>query len=145
KGDIEVEVALQYNDGYQEAVFYFANNINTREGGTHLTGFRSAVTSRIAAYAEANGFLKGFKGGVTGDDVREGLTAVVSVRLPEPQFEGQTKAKLGNTDVKGLVQQIVNDKLAEAFEEDPTTARTIVAKSVRAPPAPVAPRDARHP
>src|SRR5439155_1937232 len=108
KGDIEVEVALQYNDGYQENVFSFANNIHTREGGTHLTGFRSAVTSRIAAYAEANGFLKGFKGGVTGDDVREGLTAVVSVRLPEPQFEGQTKAKLGNTDVKGLVQQIVN-------------------------------------
>src|SRR5206468_1159767 len=96
KGDIEIEVALQYNDGYQESVFSFANNINTREGGTHLTGFRAAVTSRIAAYAEANGFLKGFKGGVTGDDVREGLTAVVSVRLPEPQFEGQTKAKLGN-------------------------------------------------
>src|SRR3989475_4394354 len=81
KGDIEIEVALQYNDGYQESVFSFANNINTREGGTHLTGFRAAVTSRIAAYAEANGFLKGFKGGVTGDDVREGLTAVVSVRL----------------------------------------------------------------
>ena len=118
KGDIEIEVALQYNDGYQESVFSFANNINTREGGTHLTGFRAAVTSRITAYAEANGFLKGFKGGVTGDDVREGLTAVVSVRLPEPQFEGQTKAKLGNSDIKGLVQQIVNDKLAEAFEED---------------------------
>ncbi len=144
KGDIEVEVALQYNDGYQEAVFSFANNINTREGGTHLTGFRAALTSRLAAYAEANGFLKGFKGGLTGDDVREGLTAVVSVRLPEPQFEGQTKAKLGNSDIKGLVQQVVNDKLAEAFEEDPTTARKIVDKCVRAAQAREAARKARE-
>jgi DNA gyrase subunit B len=144
KGDIEIEVALQYNDGYQESVFAFANNINTREGGTHLTGFRAAVTSRITAYAEANGFLKGFKGGVTGDDVREGLTAVVSVRLPEPQFEGQTKAKLGNSDIKGLVQQVVNDKLAEAFEEDPTTARKIADKCVRAAQAREAARKARE-
>ncbi len=144
KGDIEVEVALQYNDGYQEAVFSFANNINTREGGTHLTGFRAALTSRLASYAEANGYLKGFKGGISGDDVREGLAAVVSVRLPEPQFEGQTKAKLGNTDVKGLVQQIVNDKLAEAFEEDPATARKIVDKCVRAAQAREAARKARE-
>jgi DNA gyrase subunit B len=144
KGDIEVEVALQYNDGYQESVFSFANNINTREGGTHLTGFRAAVTSRIAAYAEANGFLKSFKGGVTGDDVREGLCAVVSVRIPDPQFEGQTKAKLGNSDVKGLVQQIVNDKLAEAFEEDPTTARKIADKATRAAQAREAARKARE-
>ena len=144
KGDIEIEVALQYNDGYQESVFSFANNINTREGGTHLTGFRAALTSRIAAYAEANGFLKNFKGGVTGDDVREGLCAVVSVRIPDPQFEGQTKAKLGNSDVKGLVQQIVNDKLAEAFEEDPTTARKIADKSTRAAQAREAARKARE-
>jgi DNA gyrase subunit B len=144
RGDIEVEVALQYNDGYQENVFAFANNINTREGGTHLTGFRAALTSRLASYAEANGYLKGFKGGISGDDVREGLAAVVSVRLPEPQFEGQTKAKLGNTDVKGLVQQIVNDKLAEAFEEDPTTARKIVDKCVRAAQAREAARKARE-
>jgi DNA gyrase subunit B len=144
KGDIEVEVALQYNDGYQESVFSFANNINTREGGTHLTGFRAALTGRITAYAEANGYLKTFKGGVTGDDVREGLTAVVSVRLPEPQFEGQTKAKLGNSDIKGLVQQVVNDKLAEAFEEDPTTARKIVEKCVRAAQAREAARKARE-
>src|SRR5437016_4138991 len=144
KGDIEVEVALQYNDGYQENVFSFANNINTREGGTHLTGFRAALTSRLAAYAEAQGFLKGFKGGVSGDDVREGLTAVVSVRLPDPQFEGQTKAKLGNTDVKGLVQQVVNDKLAESFEEDPTTARKIADKCVRAAQAREAARKARE-
>ncbi len=144
RGDIEVEVALQYNDGYQENVFAFANNINTREGGTHLTGFRAALTSRLASYAEANGYLKSFKSGISGDDVREGLAAVVSVRLPEPQFEGQTKAKLGNTDVKGLVQQIVNDKLAEAFEEDPTTARKIVDKCVRAAQAREAARKARE-
>src|SRR6266403_1261064 len=144
KGDIEVEVALQYNDGYQESVFSFANNINTREGGTHLTGFRAALTSRLTAYAEAQGFLKSFKGGVSGDDVREGLTAVVSVRLPDPQFEGQTKAKLGNTDVKGLVQQVVNDKLTESFEEDPTTARKIADKCVRAAQAREAARKARE-
>src|SRR6059036_1799843 len=144
KGDIEVEVALQYNDGYQESVFSFANNINTREGGTHLTGFRAALTSTLSTYAQANGFLKNFKGGISGDDVREGLTAVVSVRLPEPQFEGQTKAKLGNSDIKGLVQQVVNDKLAEAFEEDPTTARKIVDKCVRAAQAREAARKARE-
>jgi len=144
KGDIEVEVALQYNDGYQESVFSFANNINTREGGTHLTGFRAALTSTLSNYAQANGFFKTFKGGISGDDVREGLTAVVSVRMPEPQFEGQTKAKLGNSDIKGLVQQVVNDKLAEAFEEDPTTARKIVDKCVRAAQAREAARKARE-
>src|SRR5262249_41783907 len=99
KGDVEVEVALQYNDGYQESLFSFANNINTREGGTHLTGFRASLTSTISTYAQTNGYLKGFKGAVTGDDVREGLTAVVSVRMADPQFEGQTKAKLGNSEV----------------------------------------------
>ncbi|HZO41096.1 MAG TPA: DNA gyrase subunit B, partial [Methylomirabilota bacterium] len=144
KGDIEVEVALQYNDGYQESVFSFANNINTREGGTHLTGFRAALTSTLSNYSQANGFLKNFKGGISGDDVREGLTAVVSVRLPEPQFEGQTKSKLGNSDIKGLVQQVVNDKLAEAFEEDPTTARKIADKCVRAAQAREAARKARE-
>src|SRR4029434_4412353 len=144
KGDVEVEVALQYNDGYQESVFSFANNINTREGGTHLTGFRAALTGQLSTYAEANGFLKSFKGGVTGDDVREGLCAVVSVRIPDPQFEGQTKAKLGNTDVKGLVQKLVNDKLAEAFEEDPTTARKIADKATRAAQAREAARRARE-
>jgi DNA gyrase subunit B len=144
KDATEVEVALQYNDGYQENVFSFANNINTREGGTHLTGFRAALTGTIAGYARANGFLKSFKGDVTGDDVREGLTAVVSVRIPEPQFEGQTKSKLGNSEVRGLVQQIVNDRLAEAFEEDPTTARKIADKCVRAAQAREAARKARE-
>ena len=144
KDNIEVEVALQYNDGYQESLFSFANNINTREGGTHLTGFRAALTGQISSYAQAQGYLKTFKGAVTGDDVREGLTAVVSVRIPDPQFEGQTKAKLGNSEVKGLVQQIVNDRLAEAFEEDPTTARKIVDKCVRAAQAREAARKARE-
>src|SRR3989454_7470719 len=144
KGDIEVEVALQYNDGYQESVFSFANNINTREGGTHLTGFRAALTVTLSNYAQANGFLKNFKSGITGDDVREGLTAVVSVPLPEPHFEGQTKAKLGNSDIKGLVQQIVNEKLAEAFEEDPTTTRKIVDNCVGAAQAREAARKARE-
>jgi DNA gyrase subunit B len=144
KGDTEVEVALQYNDGYQESLFSFANNINTREGGTHLTGFRAALTSQISGYAKAQGYLKTFKGDISGDDVREGLTAVVSVRIPDPQFEGQTKAKLGNTDVKGLVQQIVNDRLGEAFEEDPTTARKIAEKCVRAAQAREAARKARE-
>jgi DNA gyrase subunit B len=144
KGDTEVEVALQYNDGYQENVFSFANNINTREGGTHLTGFRAALTRTLSAYAQANGFLKTFKSGISGEDVREGLTAVISVRLREPQFEGQTKAKLGNSDVKGLVESVVNEKLARTFEEDPTTARKIAEKSVRAAQAREAARKARE-
>jgi DNA gyrase subunit B len=144
KGDIEVEVAVQYNDGYQENVFSFANNINTREGGTHLTGFRAALTRTLSAYAQANGFLKSFKGGISGDDVREGLTAVISVRLREPQFEGQTKAKLGNSEVKGLVESVVNDKLAQTFEEDPATARKIAEKAVRAAQAREAARKARE-
>jgi len=144
RGDMQVEVALQYNEGYQENIFSFANNINTREGGTHLTGFRAALTRTISAYAQTNGFLKNFKGGVTGEDVREGLTAAISVRLPEPQFEGQTKAKLGNSEVKGLVESIVNDKLAQAFEEDPTTARKIAEKCVRAAQAREAARKARE-
>jgi DNA gyrase subunit B len=144
RGDIEVEVALQYNDGYQENVFSFANNINTREGGTHLTGFRAALTRTLSAYAQANGFLKNFKGGITGDDVREGLTGVISVRLPEPQFEGQTKAKLGNSEIKGLVESVVNDKLASSFEEDPATARRVAEKCVRAAQAREAARKARE-
>src|SRR2546426_1140126 len=129
---------------FEDSEFSFTNNINTREGGTHLTGFRAALTGQLSTYGEKNGYLKNFKGGVTGDDVREGICAVVSVRLPEPQFEGQTKAKLGNTDLKGLVQQIVNEKLAEAFEEDPTTARKIVDKCVRAAQAREAARKARE-
>jgi DNA gyrase subunit B len=144
RGDIQVEVALQYNEGYQEFVFSFANNINTREGGSHLTGFRAALTRTIGAYAQANGYLKTFKGTITGDDVREGLTAVISVRMPEPQFEGQTKAKLGNSEVRGLVESVVNDKLAQAFEEDPTSARKVAEKCVHAAQAREAARKARE-
>jgi DNA gyrase subunit B len=144
RGDIQVEVAVQYNEGYQEYVFSFANNINTREGGSHLTGFRAALTRTIGAYAQANGYLKTFKGAITGDDVREGLTAVISVRLPEPQFEGQTKSKLGNSDVRGLVESVVNDKLAQAFEEDPATARKVAEKCVHAAQAREAARKARE-
>jgi DNA gyrase subunit B len=144
RGDTQVEVALQYNEGYQEYVFSFANNINTREGGSHLTGFRAALTRTIGAYAQANGYLKTFKGAITGDDVREGLTAVISVRLPEPQFEGQTKSKLGNSDVRGLVESVVNDKLAQVFEEDPATARKIAEKCVHAAQAREAARKARE-
>jgi DNA gyrase subunit B len=144
RGDIQVEVALQYNEGYQEYVFSFANNINTREGGSHLTGFRAALTRTIGAYAQANGYLKTFKGAITGDDVREGLTAVISVRLPEPQFEGQTKAKLGNSEVRGLVESVVNDKLAQAFEEDPATARKVAEKCLHAAQAREAARKARE-
>ena len=144
RGEIQVEVALQYNEGYQEYVFSFANNINTREGGSHLTGFRAALTRTIGAYAQANGYLKTFKGTITGDDVREGLTAVISVRLPEPQFEGQTKSKLGNSEVRGLVESVVNDKLAQVFEEDPGTARKIAEKCVHAAQAREAARKARE-
>src|SRR5687768_6100499 len=113
KGDrdgIDVEIALQWNDGYSEAIYTFANNINTHEGGTHLSGFRSALTRTINFYAGKNNLAKDLKESLSGDDIREGLTAVISVKIPRPQFEGQTKTKLGNTEVKGIVEAIVNDK-----------------------------------
>ena len=117
KGDkdgIDAEIALQWNDGYSELVFTFANNINTHEGGTHLSGFRSALTRTINAYAAKNNLAKDLKdASISGDDIREGLTGVVSVKIPRPQFEGQTKTKLGNTEVKGIVETIVNDKLGQ--------------------------------
>ncbi|HEX2055381.1 MAG TPA: ATP-binding protein, partial [Nitrospiraceae bacterium] len=142
--ELILEVALQYNDGYAENLFSFANNINTKEGGTHLVGFKAALTRTINTYAGANDLLKKEVESLAGDDVREGLTAVVSVKVRNPQFEGQTKAKLGNSEVKGLVQQVVNDKLAESFEEDPTTARKIADKCVRAAQAREAARKARE-
>ena len=139
------EIALQWNDGYSEQIFSFTNTINNRDGGTHLEGFKAALTRTINAYAQSSGLAKQLKETtLSGDDVREGLTAVVSVRLPDPQFEGQTKAKLGNTDLKGLVQQVVNEKLGMAFEEDPTTARKIADKCVRAAQAREAARKARE-
>ncbi|TLN10479.1 DNA gyrase subunit B, partial [bacterium] len=124
------EVALQYNDSYKERVFSFANNINTREGGTHLSGFRASMTRCINNYAKAQNMLKDLKAGIGGEDMRAGLTAVISVKLPQPQFEGQTKTKLGNSDVMGLVQNILNDKLTNFFEENPKVAKAIVGKCI---------------
>jgi DNA gyrase subunit B len=128
---IDVEIAMQWNASYTENVYAFANNINTIEGGTHVVGFRAALTRTVNAYATANGLLKKDES-LQGDDVREGLTAVVSVKVPEPQFEGQTKTKLGNSEVKGTVEAIINDRLALYFEEHPAEAKRIVAKSLEA-------------
>src|SRR6266851_2982519 len=140
---LAIEVAIQYNDGYDEKVYSFANNINTVDGGTHLSGFRSAFTRTINAYAQSSGLAKNFKSSLTGDDVREGLVAVISVKLPQPQFEGQTKGKL-NSDVKGAVESFLNDRLTEFLEQNPTVARRIVGKSVDAARARDAARKARE-
>jgi len=141
--NLSLEVAIQYNDGYDEKVYSFANNINTVDGGTHLSGFRSAFTRTINAYAQSSGLAKNFKGSLTGDDVREGLVAVISVKLPQPQFEGQTKGKL-NSDVKGAVESFLNDRLTEFFEQNPPVARKIVGKALDAARAREAARKARE-
>jgi DNA gyrase subunit B len=138
-----IEVALQYNDGYNEAAFSFANCVNTVDGGTHLTGFRSALTRVLNDYAHKNKFLKDDDPNLTGEDVREGLTAIVSVKLPEPQFEGQTKGKLGNIEVKSQVESTVNEGLALYLEEHPDDARKIMEKCVTASRAREAARKAR--
>jgi DNA gyrase subunit B len=140
---VRTEVALQYNDSYQETVYAFANNINTHDGGTHLIGFRSALTRAINQYANAGNLLKGVKENLSGDDLREGLTAVISVKVPEPQFEGQTKNKLGNSEVKGLVDSLVYEKLNVYFEENPSVAKKIIEKAVEAARARDAARKAR--
>ena len=137
-----VEAALQYNDGYNETIYSYANNINTTEGGTHMIGFRAALTRTINRYATANNLLKNTPA-PSGDDVREGLTAILSVKLPEPQFEGQTKSKLGNSDMKGIVEQAVNDGLGTFFEENPPIARRIISKVIQAAQAREAARKAR--
>jgi len=141
KNGVQFEYALQYNDGYQENVFSFANNINTHEGGTHLVGFKTALTRVMNNYIDKNN-MKGVK--FTSEDVREGLTAVISIKIPEPQFEGQTKTKLGNSEVKGLVDSIVNDSLSTYLEENPQIARTIVFKCVNAAHAREAAQKARE-
>jgi DNA gyrase subunit B len=140
---IEVEISLQWNEGYSETIYTFANNINTHEGGTHLSGFRSALTRTINFYASKNNLAKDLKESISGDDIREGLTAIISVKIPRPQFEGQTKTKLGNTEVKGIVEAIVNDKLGAYLEENPNVSRRILAKSVDAARAREAARKAR--
>jgi DNA gyrase subunit B len=141
---IDAEIALQWNDGYTELVFSFANNINTHEGGTHLSGFRSALTRTINSYAAKSNLAKDLKDAtISGDDIREGLTGVISVKIPRPQFEGQTKTKLGNTEVKGIVEAIINDKLGQFLEENPVVAKRIIGKAVDAARAREAARKAR--
>src|SRR6187397_2879698 len=144
KDRIDVEIALQWNDGYAEAVYSFANNINTHEGGTHMSGFRSALTRTFNFYAGKNNLTKDLKDAtISGDDIREGLIAVISVKIPRPQFEGQTKTKLGNTEVKGIVEAIVNDKLGAFLEQNPNVAKRVIAKAVDAARAREAARKAR--
>jgi len=143
EGTTAVEVALQYNDSYTENVLAFANNINTVDGGTHVTGFRAALTSSLNDWARRSGVLKDSDGNLSGDDVREGLTAVISVKLTDPQFEGQTKAKLGNAEVKGQVQAAVADSLGQYLDENPADGRRIIEKCLTAARAREAARKAR--
>ena len=141
--DLSIEVSMQYNDSYDEKIFSFANNINTVDGGTHLSGFRGAITRTINNYAESSGLTKNAKVTLSGDDVREGLVAVISVKIPQPQFEGQTKGKL-NSPVKGPVESFLNEKLSEFFEQNPGVAKKIVGKAVDAARAREAARKARE-
>ena len=143
KGGVETEVSMQYNDTYDEKIFTFANNINTHEGGTHLAGFKAALTRTMNSYAEANNLLKNAKVTISGEDLREGLTCVISIKIPQPQFEGQTKTKLGNSEVKGYVETLLNDKLAQFLEENPQIAKRILEKSIEAARAREAARKAR--
>ena len=144
QGDVVVEAAIQFNDGYQEVIYSFANNINTIEGGSHLVGFRSALTRSLNYYAQKNNLLKNLKDNPTGEDIREGIMAVVSVKLMHPQFEGQTKTKLGNSEVEGIVKSIVNDQLGAYLEQNPAVAKTVCNKGIQAARARVAARRARE-
>ncbi len=144
KDDAEVEIAMQYNLGYTESIFTFANNINTQEGGTHLVGFKNALTRTVNDYARNKGLLKEKDNNLGGEDIREGLAAIVSVKLKDPQFEGQTKTKLGNTEIRGLVENAVGEKFSEFLDENPSEARAIVHKAVDASLARAAARKARE-
>jgi DNA gyrase subunit B len=144
ENSVHIEIAFQYNDTYTENVFSFANNINTKEGGTHLSGFRTALTRTINNYATKNLSSKDFKENFKGEDLLEGLTAVISVKLPQPQFEGQTKSKLGNTNIKGMVEQLIGEKLAYYLEENPRVAKKIVGKALEASRAREAARKAKE-
>jgi DNA gyrase subunit B len=141
---LSVEVGLQYNDGYTETIFSFANNINTREGGTHLIGFKSALTRTLNSFVEKLGLAKKLEENLSGDDVHEGLTAVISVKIPDPQFEGQTKARLGNSEAKGIIESLVNEKLTFYFEENPEVVKAILDKCILAAKARAAARKARE-
>jgi DNA gyrase subunit B len=143
RGDTPVEIAFQYNDGYAENIFSYVNNINTHEGGTHLVGYKAALTRTLNQYATKNNLIKNKKITLTGDDFREGLTAVVSVKVMEPQFEGQTKTKLGNSETKSIVETLVNEKLSDFLEENPSVGRKIVEKCARTAEAREAARKAR--
>lgn len=143
KDDVEVEIALQWNESYSESIFTYCNNINTIEGGTHLVGFRGALTRTANAYSTKNNLAKDLKVNLEGEDIREGLAAVVSVKVPDPQFEGQTKTKLGNTEVKGIVEAMVNDKLGDWFERNPKISKTIIGKCVDSARARIAARKAK--
>jgi DNA gyrase subunit B len=144
KNGVLVDIALQYNNSYKETLYTFANNINTREGGSHLSGFRSALTRSINQYLQNSNFAKNFKEKLSGEDVREGLTGVVSVKLPNPQFEGQTKTKLGNSEVKGLVENLLNEGLSSFFEENPSIIKSVLSKVIDAARAREAARKARE-
>ena len=143
KDNAEIEIAIQYNDGFDEKIFSFANNINTHEGGTHLSGFKSALTRTMNTYATANNLLKNVKIAISGDDLREGIAAVISVKIPDPQFEGQTKTKLGNSEIKGHVEALMNEQLATFLEENPQVAKKILEKGIEAARAREAARKAR--
>ena len=142
--EAEIELALQYDDGYNENTFTFVNNINTHEGGSHLTGFKAALTRSLNDYARKNNYLKKELDALSGDDVREGLTCVLSIKVREPQFEGQTKTKLGNSEVRGAVEQVVNEKLSAFLEENPPVARAIIDKALQAARARIAAHKARE-
>ena len=144
KDNTEVELALEYNDGYVESIFSFVNNINTREGGTHLAGLKSALTRVFNDFLKKSKFAKKMEEPLSGEDVREGITAVISIKIPEPQFEGQTKAKLGNSDVKGIVESLVNESLTAYFEENPAILEKILDKVLNAAKARLAARKAKE-
>ncbi len=144
KDDVEIEIALQWNDSYTESIYSYCNNINTIEGGTHLIGFRTALTRSANTYAQQKNLLKDLKETLEGDDIREGLAAVISVKVREPQFEGQTKTKLGNTEIKGIVESLCNDKFADWFDRNPTVSKMIIGKCVESARARIAARKARE-
>ena len=144
KEDVEVEIAIQYTDGYTENIFTFANNINTHEGGTHLSGFKGALTRVLNDYGKKNGLFENESFSLAGEDCREGITTVISCKVRHPQFEGQTKTKLGNSEVRGIVESLTNEKLSEFFEENPSVARVILDKAINASRAREAARKARE-